>query len=142
MLKSSKSYIMPFINNKISAAKIIYLIVFSSIFLWGCNKQESVVRVDLPATPILTIQAQWGVVNAPYLRVRKEPNIAGGVVDHLRIGSLAEILSKTEQIETIEDKKDYWYEIYSNGVRGWVFGAYLDFFDSVEKARSSARQYK
>jgi hypothetical protein len=136
---------MPIIYNQKLLIKKLLLSMFtliSILLLYGCSKQEADVSVNLPATPVLTIQAQWGVVNAPYLRVRKEPNIDGGVVDHLRIGSLAEILSKTEQIETIEDENDYWYEIYSNGVRGWVFGAYLEFFDSVEKARTSAGQYK
>lgn len=120
----------------------LILIALAFLGMSACSKQEETVEIKLPPTPILTIQAQWGVVKAPYLRVREEPNIKSSVVEHLRIGSITEILSKTEHIEVIEEENNYWYEIYSNGVRGWVFGAYLDFFDSEEKAVLSAQRFK
>ena len=66
------------------------MIVLSSVFFLntGCRKREEPIKIDLPPTPILTIQAQWGVVKAPYLRVREEPDIKSSVVEHLRIGSI------------------------------------------------------
>ena len=135
---------MPVLSMKNTLVKLVAFTVvwgISVVNIGGCRKTEEKVNIDLPATPVLTIQAKWGLVKASYLRVRKEPDISSGVVDHLRIGSLAEILSKTDSLETIEDESDYWYEIYSNGIRGWVFGAYLDFFDSIEEARAAARKY-
>lgn len=105
----------------------------------GCARKPAPVKVELPPTPVLTVKANWGVVVSPYLRVRKKPSTDGEVVAHLRNSSIAEVLSRTAYPETIEGKTDYWYEISSEGVRGWVFGSYLKFFDTKAEAEKAAR---
>ncbi len=108
------------------------------IFPLSCSKKVAPVKVELPPTPVLTVKANWGVVVSPYLRVRKKPSVDGEVVAHLRNASIAEVLSRTAYPETIEGKADYWYEISSEGVRGWVFGSYLKFFDTKAEAEKAA----
>ncbi|GAB4367569.1 MAG: hypothetical protein Kow009_04480 [Spirochaetales bacterium] len=115
------------------------LVLGSSIFLpVGCSRKPVTVKVDLPPTPVLTVKANWGVVVSPYLRVRKTPSTNGEVVAHLRNSSITEILSRTAYPETVEGKADYWYEISSEGIRGWVFGSYLKFFDTKTEAEQAA----
>lgn len=108
------------------------------LFPLGCSKKPAAVKIDLPPTPVLTVKANWGVVISPYLRVRKKPSADGEVVAHLRNSSIAEVLSRTAYPETVEGKADYWYEISSEGVRGWVFGSYLKFFDTKAEAEKAA----
>lgn len=115
------------------------VLLFSLFFLSSCEKEDPVFSVDMPATPVLTVRANWGLVTSPYLRVRKQPKVDGEVVAHLRNASVAEILAKTTYPETLEGETDYWYEISSEGLRGWVFGSYLDFYDSKSKAEQAAR---
>ena len=116
----------------------VLLWVTAYLFPLGCSRKPGPVKVELPPTPVLTVKANWGVVVAPYLRVRKKPSVDGEVVAHLRNSSIAEILSRTAYPETIEGKADYWYEISSEGVRGWVFGSYLKFFDTKAEAEKAA----
>jgi hypothetical protein len=56
------------------------------------------------------------------------------VVRYLRRGLVLEIVSKTRKQETVEGETDYWYRISFDGLQGWVFGAYLEIFDSEERA--------
>lgn len=107
------------------------------LFPFGCSRKPATVKIDLPPTPVLTVKANWGVVISPYLRVRKKPSVDGEVVAHLRNSSIAEVLSRTAYAETIEGKSDYWYEISYEGVRGWVFGSYLKFFDTKAEAEKA-----
>jgi hypothetical protein len=109
------------------------------IILGACKREEPVTALDMPTTPVLTVRANWGVVTSPYLRIRRQPRMDGDVVAHLRNSSIAEILAKTTYPETVEGQTNYWYEISSDGLRGWVFGSYLEFFDSRSKAEQAAR---
>lgn len=117
----------------------IWFILLMSPFL-SCKKEEAPLAVEMPPTPVLTVRANWGVVTSPYLRVRRQPKTDGEVVAHLRNSSVAEILAKTTYPETVEGQTDYWYEISSDGLRGWVFGSYLDFYDSKSKAEQAIRK--
>ena len=107
------------------------------VFLPGCRKEEPLVRLDMPTTPVLAIRASWGVVASPYLRVRAKPQPGAEVVAHLRNSSIVEILAKTSYPETVEGKSDYWYEIACDGIRGWVFGSYLEFHNSRQEAEKA-----
>jgi hypothetical protein len=51
---------------------------------------------------------------------------------------LVEILSATEKEETIENETSYWYRVDMDGLKGWVFGAYLKVCDSKASAEEFA----
>lgn len=110
------------------------------LFFGSCGGSVPSVSLDMPPTPVLTVRANWGVVTSPYLRVRKQPKMESDVVAHLRNAYIAEILAKTSYPETIEGETSYWYEISADGLRGWVFGSYLDFYDSKAKAEQAIRK--
>ncbi|MBP7494591.1 MAG: SH3 domain-containing protein [Spirochaetales bacterium] len=120
-----------------TAVGVCLCIIYSLAFL-SCSKKTPPLKVELPPTPVLTVQSNWGVVTSPYLRVRKKPASDGEVVAHLRNASVTEVLSRTPYQETVEGKTDYWYEIAVEGLRGWVFGSYLKFFDSKAEAEKAA----
>ena len=116
------------------------LVVSVFAFLCSCGGGVPTVTLEMPPTPVLTVRANWGVVTSPYLRVRKQPKMESDVVAHLRNSYIAEILAKTSYPETIEGETSYWYEISADGLRGWVFGSYLDFYDSKAKAEQAIRK--
>jgi uncharacterized protein YgiM (DUF1202 family) len=94
--------------------------------------------IRLPGTPVLALESRWGVVSSNYLRLRAKPSRDADVIDGLTKGTLVEILTNTERKETIEEEKDYWYRVNLGGVKGWVFGAYLEIRDSRTSAEKLA----
>jgi hypothetical protein len=115
-------------------------------FLWiflfvlaGCSGDSSYKGLKLPPTPVLTIQALYGVIDFAYIRVRSDPKPDASLVTMLRAGAIVEIVTSSSNEETIEGKTDRWYQIEYQGRRGWVFGSYLKIFDSLDKARNAAK---
>jgi len=110
-----------------------------ALLLAGCSGSSPYHGLKLPPTPVLTIQALYGVVDFAYIRVRSEPTSDASLVTMLRSGSIVEIVTSSSSEETIEGKTDRWYQIEYQGRRGWVFGSYLKIFDSLDKARNAAK---
>jgi hypothetical protein len=102
--------------------------------LVSCGRPGSSERVALPPTPVLSIRSTWAVVKSPLLRVREEPSGQAVVLSHIRMGAVMEILTRGDKEETIENESAYWYRIDYQGLKGWVFGSYIDLFDSRSKA--------
>ena len=95
-------------------------------------------KLNLPPTPILTIRATWAVVKSPLLRVRAEPTSRAEVLSHIRTGVVVEVIGKSDTEDTVESDVAYWYRINYDGLKGWVFGSYLEIFDSRTKAERYA----
>ena len=114
--------------------------VCAAVFTIGCSRDLPLTGLDMPTTPVLAIKVSWAVVSSPYLRVRSKPQSNAEVVAHLRNSSIVEILAKTSYPETVEGKSDYWYEIACDGIRGWVFGNYLEFYNSREEAEKASQR--
>jgi hypothetical protein len=119
---------------------IILGLTFALAGLLGCGPRPAAERIDLPPTPVLSIRTNWAVVNSPFLRLRQEPLAGSGVLAHIRRGAVLEVLSRTDQKEIIEDASAYWYQVSYAGLRGWVFGAFLEIVDSKAKAEALAAQ--
>jgi len=109
------------------------------LVLAGCSGSNPYAGLKLPPTPVLTIQTFYGVVDFAYIRVRDQPVPDAALVTMLRSGSIVEIVTSSSNEETIEGKTDRWYQIQYQGRRGWVFGSYLQIFDSLDKARNAAK---
>ncbi|MEI8092815.1 MAG: SH3 domain-containing protein [Spirochaetales bacterium] len=116
----------------------LLLIVLAGL-LGSCNRVDKYEGLTLPATPVLTIQTYYGVVDFVLVRVRESPVQDGNLVTMLRAGTIVEIVTSSSSEETIEGKNDRWYQIQFQGRRGWVFGSYLKIFDSLDKARNAAK---
>jgi hypothetical protein len=105
--------------------------------LGACGAGRGSDRVSLPPTPVLSVRSSWAVVKSPLLRVREQPSGQATVLSHIRLGAVMEVLSRSDAEDTIEDEKAYWYRVDYDGLKGWVFGAYVEVFD----ARAKADQY-
>jgi hypothetical protein len=115
-------------------------LILSTAWLWvaGCSKPVAEEPINLPPTPVLSIRSSWGVVRSDILRIRDEPFTKASTLTHLRRGSVLEILSRTDKKESVDERSDYWYQVSFEGVRGWVFGAYLEVLDSRARAEGFA----
>ena len=105
-----------------------------ALSLASCGKTGTSERVSLPPTPVLSINSTWAVVKSALLRVREEPSNQATVLSHIRLGAVMEVLTKSDKEETVENDTAYWYRIDYQGLKGWVFGSYIEIFDSRAKA--------
>jgi len=105
-----------------------------ALTLVSCSKTGSSERVSLPPTPVLSINSTWAVVKSPLLRVREGPSNQDTVLSHIRMGAVMEVLTKSDKEETVENDSAYWFRIDYQGLKGWVFGSYIEIFDSRAKA--------
>lgn len=118
---------------------VIAIYVFS-ILIYSCGVKQSEGPIQLPSTSVLSIRSNWGVVKSNYLRMRTKPLKTASVLDGLTKGTIVEVLSSTEKEETIENETSYWFRINLDGLKGWVFGAYLEVLDSRSNAEAFARE--
>ena len=123
--------------------KIVLLTLGCVLFLLSagaCGRRPVVERIELPPTPVLSIRSTWAVVTSPFLRVRAEPLAKSPVLAHIRRGAVLEVLSRTERKEELEGTSSYWYQVSYEGLRGWVFGAFLEIADSKARAEGLAAE--
>ena len=100
----------------------------------SCTRSGSSERVTLPPTAVLSIRKTWAVVKSPLLRVREEATSQSTVLSHIRLGAVMEVLTRSDTQDTVENETAYWYRIDYQGLKGWVFGSYIDIFDTRVKA--------
>lgn len=108
----------------------------------SCGRGGSAERVTLPPTPVLSVRSSWAVVKSPLLRVRDQPSSQSTVLSHIRLGAVMEILTRSDKEDTVENETAYWYRIDYKGLKGWVFGSYVEMFDSRTKADAYAATLK
>lgn len=121
------------------ASRFITLIILTVVPLVGCAERDSVDRVNLPPTPVLSFRAGWAVVETGYARILEQPDPGSGIVGHERRGAMLEILSKTNYTERVGDETDFWYQIRSDDFSGWVFGADVKLYTSRQRALNASR---
>ncbi len=109
-------------------------------FVGSCEKKSQEKKITFPATNVLSIQSNWGVVTSTHLRLRDKPDVESKAITTLWKGYILEILSKTNEPEVIEREENYWYQVNYEGLNGWVFGAYLDIYRSRKTAESAAEE--
>lgn len=124
--------------------KIYYLLtiilIFSAVLLFSCEKQEEPLGdIKLPPAPMLSQNESWAVIEASYLRLRERPEEGAALVTTLWRGYVLEVLSRSSVKEFVGDEEDYWYQVNYDGLQGWVFGSYLQIYDSREDAEVEAR---
>ena len=106
--------------------------------LVSCGRSGGTERVILPPTPVLSIRSTWAVVKSPLLRVRQDPSNQATVLSHIRLGAIVEVLTKSDKEDSLENESAFWYRIDYQGLKGWVFGSYIEIFDSRTKAENFA----
>ncbi len=116
----------------------VAITVAAVLALGACSASARSERVNLPPTPILTVRSTWAVVKSPLLRIREEPADKSAVLSHIRLGSVVEVIAKSDKEDTVEGESSYWFRVNYGGLKGWVFGSYLEVFDSKTKAEKFA----
>jgi hypothetical protein len=112
------------------------------LLLLSCGGSGGGERVSLPPTPVLSIRSTWAVVKSPLLRVREEPVNSSVVLSHIRMAALVEVLTKSDKVDMVERESNYWYRVDYQGLKGWVFGSYIEIFDSRAKAQQFSATLK
>ena len=122
--------------------KKINILIFICVFFPSCEKKVEIQQVFLPPTHVLSMNANWGVIKSSHLRLREEASIDSSLKTTFwnRRNVVLEIISQTNKKEKIEDKYDYWYQVSYDGLIGWVFGGYIDLYNSRDEAIRMARE--
>ncbi len=120
---------------------ILILIAILSLFS-SCKEKKTIADIKLPATKVLSVHSRWSVINSTHLRLREKPDIKSKAITTLWKGYILEVVSQSTVSVTLDNEEGYWYQVKYGGLQGWVFGAYLEFFDSKEDAERSSREIK
>lgn len=120
----------------------VLLGIFVACFDLSCARIEEIGEIELPVTPVLTVENNWAVIVSSHLRLRDAPSTDSAAIATLWKGSVLEILSKTNLLEMVDDLAGFWYRISYDGLNGWVFGPYLLLYDSQAMAERSASELK
>jgi hypothetical protein len=126
----------------VGRALLAVLAAFTVCCLGSCGRSGATERVSLPPTPVLSIRSTWAVVKSPLLRVREEPTSQSVVLSHIRMGAVLEVLTKSDKEDTVENEPAFWYRVDYQGLKGWVFGSYIEIFDSRIKADQYAARLR
>jgi uncharacterized protein YraI len=51
-----------------------------------------------------------------------------------------EILRRSDSKDFVEGKENFWYLISYDGLKGWVFGSYINVYTSRDKAVSASEK--
>ena len=121
---------------------VAFVAAAALLSLAACGGGSRSERVNLPPTPILTVRSTWAVVTSPLLRIREDPENKATVLSHIRLGAIVEVIAKSDKEDTVENETAYWYRVNYSGLKGWVFGSYIEVFDSKTKAEKFAETVK
>jgi len=116
--------------------KIIYIFVVLIIFV-SCKDKEIITKnweISLPLTNTPLDLNQWGVTKYSSLKLRNSPIEESTIVNHLPLGAVVEVIKKEKEIKNFENTLDYWYFIDYEGENGWIFGSYLEIFNTYDEA--------
>jgi hypothetical protein len=114
-----------------------------ALILGSCSR---VGEIKLPANPILSGGLGWAVVKDAYIRLKESPSDSARDLDHLRRGGVFRLdereLSSSLQTTKASLQPEVWYELDSDGVKGWVREESLDIYASESQADTAAANYR
>lgn len=114
-----------------------------ALFLGSCSR---IGEIKLPANPILSGGLGWAVVKDAYIRLKESPSDASRDLDHLRRGGVFRLnereLGSSAQAAKASLPPEVWYELESDGVKGWVRDEALDIYASESQATTAAANYR
>jgi hypothetical protein len=103
-------------------------------------------EVKLPANPILSGGLGWAVVKDAYVRLKERPTDSARDLDHLRRGGVFRLdereLGTSAHSAAASLPPEVWYEVESDGVKGWVREGALDIYESETQATKAASGYR
>ena len=131
-------------NSTINRRSLGLLVILMLPLVGGCGKDEErrYPEIDLPPTPVLTLETNWGLITSSLLRLREKPDQDSPAVTTLWQGSVMEILSQTSVLEEVEGQTGYWYRVSYDGFQGWLFGGYLRIYGTRNEAERASRELR
>ena len=130
-------------RKKSSPIKIFPSLFFAGlVILGGCEKrgEDSYPDVELPVTPVLSLEKTWGLIVSSHLRLREKPSLDAPAPTTLWKGYVIEILNQSSTKDTVEGITEYWYQINYGELLGWVFGGYIEVYRSRDDADRASRE--
>lgn len=136
----------------VSLRMLKYFIIFFSILSVLCCRKPEKSHINLDEeidlntenTIITTKQQkviqQYGVVTVNRLRIRASNDIHAKTLRYVDTGQILNILYKDENRVKINQDEGYWYKIEFEGIKGWVFGFFLQVYADYEDARFIAER--
>jgi hypothetical protein len=132
----------------------LFVLLVSGLSLVSCIRMgERSLR--LQPNPVLTGGLGWAVVKEAYVRLKESPSDSAKDLDHLRRGGVFRLEarelgaapqgngdSRNPAAATKSDERGIWYELESEGARGWVRESELDIFQAQAQAERSASEYR
>jgi uncharacterized protein YgiM (DUF1202 family) len=121
--------------------KKYYIIIFAIlviISLFSCKRKEDIIVVDLPPVQVLEQRTNFAVIMSTHLRLRTEPTVNSRAITTLWRGYILEVISRSNRMDNVAGNDDFWYQISYGGLRGWVFGAYIQLVPSYEMAKEES----
>lgn len=113
----------------------LILLVLLPFWLIGCSEQP---ELSLPEVRALTNRPEWAVVTDGYVRVHRQAELHAPVVGHFRRGDVVTVIRESVFTDEIDGQFHRWYQMANDTLDGWVFGAWVDLFDSEERARNAS----
>jgi hypothetical protein len=84
-------------------------------------------------------------VKDAYVRLKEKPSAAARDLDHLRRGGVYRVgerqLGASPQAAKADLPPDVWYELETDGSKGWVRDSSLDIYSSESQATKAAQSY-
>ncbi len=119
----------------------IVLVVLISFLVVGCTKNRAdSPEIVIPESALTIDNSLWGITLFDSLRIREDQTIDARTVAYLRSGVIFKIISRDNNISEFENMKNYWYNINYMGQKGWIFGGYIQVFNSLTEAERVCRE--
>jgi uncharacterized protein YgiM (DUF1202 family) len=109
-------------------------IIIILLFLLIVCKKDNQWTIDLPETRDIANLNQWAFVVKSNSKLRQEPSVNSDVINYINIGSMMQIIKKDDKLSTFNTENDYWYYVDYEGERGWIFGTYIEIYNTYEEA--------
>jgi len=119
--------------------KIIFTLIIITFFivLVSCSKNRDVF-IQLPQTQNPKELNRFGVTKYQYLKLRADPKEESETKKTLPLGSIFEILKKEKELINYQNMVNHWYYIDYKSETGWIFGSYIDIFNTYEEAEKKS----
>ena len=124
--------------------KSLLLNFFFIFILFSCRKNKDDVLLDLKniiKPKEIKKGESFGVINVNRLRFRSDNDIHARTLMYLDKGEIVTIIKKDAEKVKIGEMEDYWYQIEYKGTNGWIFGYFVDLYNSYDEAKLNASKY-
>lgn len=97
-------------------------------------------KIELPLTETPVDLNQWGVTKYNSLKLREFPQEEAAVIRNLPLGAIVEVIKKDKLLKNFDNANDYWYFVDYKSESGWIFGLYLDIFNTFEESEKKSEE--